>query len=328
MTKPSVLVTGGAGYIGSHVVLALHLAGWPVVVLDNLSTGDRANLPPSVPLIEGDVGDCGLLHELFSSRRIRAVLHLAGSILVSESISNPLLYYQNNTVNSHALIRACVAAGRVAFVFSSTAAAYGLPAVNPVREETPLVPVSPYGWSKVMTEQMLADADAVHDLPHVVLRYFNVGGADPEGRTGAARPSAEHLLTVACEAALGTRGEVPLFGDDYPTADGTCIRDFVHVSDLADAHIKALEYLIAGGASRTFNCGYGRGYSVREVLNAVSRISGRTLSIQHARRRPGDAAEVVAAPERIRRELGWRPRHGDLDRMVRDTLALQRRLSV
>jgi UDP-glucose 4-epimerase len=321
-----ILVTGGAGYIGSHVVLALRAADWPVIVLDDLSTGRRDAVPADVPLVVGDVGDRGLLAQLFERQRIRAVLHFAGSVQVAESIRQPLAYYRNNTLNSQCLMEACVAAGSDALVFSSTAAVYGNPARVPVAEDAPTEPLNPYGRSKLMTEQILRDAEAAHGLRHLILRYFNVAGADPLGRAGLATPGATHLLKVACEAALGRRPAVPLFGDDYPTPDGTCVRDFIHVSDLADAHLKALGHLLGGGSSRTLNCGYGRGYSVRQVLDTVARVSGRPLTITPAARRPGDAALVVAAAERIRHELGWQPRYDDLEQIVRDALRFERQL--
>jgi len=326
MTRGAVLVTGGAGYIGSHVVLALTAAGRPVVVLDDLSTGRAEALPAGVPLIEGDVGDRALLGRIFRDQRIGAVLHFAGSVVVPESIARPLAYYHNNTVKSHALIEAVLVARIGALVFSSTAAVYGEPGTVPVDEDAPLGPLNPYGRSKLMTEQMLHDADAAHGLRHVILRYFNVAGADPEARTGPATPGATHLIKVACEAAVGRRAEVPLFGEDYPTPDGTCIRDFIHVSDLAAAHVRALDHLCAGGASLVLNCGYGRGHSVREVLDTVARVAGRPLAITPRPRREGDSAQVVAAADRIRRELDWRPRHDDLERIVRDALAFERRL--
>jgi UDP-glucose 4-epimerase len=325
--REAVLVTGGAGYIGSHIVLALRAAGWPVVVLDDLSTGRRDALPADVALAVGDVGDALLLQRLFADRPIAAVLHLAGSVRVEESVRAPLAYYRNNTVNSLSLIEACVAAGIGGLVFSSTAAVYGNPAEVPVAEEAPTVPLSPYGHSKLMTEQFLRDGAAAHPLRHVILRYFNVAGADPEGRAGPAAAGATHLLKVACEAALGRRASVPLYGDDYPTRDGTCVRDFIHVSDLAAAHLRALDHLLAGGASCTLNCGYGRGFSVREVLDMVAKVNGRPLVIEPKGRRPGDPVEVIAAARRIRDVLGWQPRHADLEQIVGDALRFERRLS-
>lgn len=321
----SVLVTGGAGYIGSHVVLALREAGWRVLVLDDLSTGSRAAVVPDVPLIEGNVGDRRLLGTLFAEHRFAAVLHFAGSIRVEESVRDPLLYYRNNTLASCVLIEHCIAAGLGAFIFSSTAAVYGTPDAGPVDESAPPRPISPYGWSKLMVERMLIDAGHASGLRHVILRYFNVAGTDPAGRLEPAGPGTDHLIKVACSAALGQRSSVPLFGTDYATADGTCIRDFIHVSDLADAHLKALEHLLAGGRSQVLNCGYGRGYSVREVLRMVEQVSGRPLTIEPGPRRPGDAAEVVADARRIRAELGWQPRHERLEEIVRDALALEAR---
>jgi UDP-glucose 4-epimerase len=321
-----VLVTGGAGYIGSHVVLALHAAGWPVVALDDLSTGSRAALPPEVFLVQGSVADRQLLDDLFAQRTFKAVLHFAGSIRVEESIRAPLLYYRNNTLASHALIERCVAAGVEALIFSSTAAVYGVPeAAAPVGEDAPLRPISPYGWSKLMTERMLIDAGAAHGLRSVILRYFNVAGGDPAGRVSPPAEGARHLIRIACEAALGRRPQVPLFGTDYPTADGTCIRDFIHVSDLADAHLRALEYLLADGPSRILNCGYGRGYSVREVFDTVARVGGRALAVEERPRRPGDPPTVVADARQIGATLGWRPRYDRLEQIVRDALAFERR---
>ena len=317
-----VLVTGGAGYVGSHVVLALGAAGRPVLVPDDLSTGRRRAVPDGVELVVGDAGDRELLATLFAPRRIRAVLHFAASIQVAELMRAPLAYYRNNTQASLNLIEAAVAADIPAFVFSSTAAVYGNPARVPVDEAAPTAPLSPYGRSKLMVEQMLADALAAHGLRHVILRYFNVAGADPLGRAGPA-PGGTHLLKVACEAALGRRASVPVHGADYPTRDGTCVRDYIHVSDLADAHLKALEHLLAGGPSRTLNCGYGQGHSAREVLDAVARVSGRTLTIEPGPRRPGDPAEVVAAATRIRAELGWQPRRAGLDEIIRDALRFE-----
>jgi UDP-glucose 4-epimerase len=325
--RDSVLVTGGAGYVGSHVVLALCDARWPVIVVDNLSTGRRESLPRGALLIEGDAGDPGLLAELFAHHSVKAVLHFAASTVVPDSVRRPLDYYRNNTLSSLYLMEACVTGGIDAFVFSSSAAVYGNPEHSPVDEDAPAHPINPYGRSKLMTEQMLVDASAALGLRHVILRYFNVAGADPQGRSGQATAGATHLIKVACEAALGKRRSVPLFGDDYPTADGTCIRDFIHVSDLADAHVRALEHLIAGGPNLTLNCGYGRGFSVQEVLDTVAAVSGQNLAIERKPRRPGDAVEVVAATARIRSELGWRPRYDDLERIIRDALAFEQLLS-
>jgi UDP-glucose 4-epimerase len=326
MTTDALLVTGGAGYIGSHAVLALRAAGWPVIVLDDLSTGRRAAIPADVCFVEGDVGDRAVLARLFERHPIRAVLHFAGSVIVPESVREPLAYYHNNTVKSLALFEGCVQAGIGAVVFSSTAAVYGNPEIVPVAETASTRPLNPYGRSKLMIEQMLGDIEAAYGLSHVILRYFNVAGADPQGRTGLAAPNATHLLKVACEAAVGKRATVSVFGDDYPTADGTCVRDFIHVSDLADAHVRAVEHLLAGGSSRVLNCGYGRGYSVRNVLDAVGRVSRRPLAIERAPRRPGDAVEVVAATVRIRSEFAWQPRFDDLDQIVRHALAFERQM--
>ena len=323
--RRTVLVTGGAGYIGSHVVATLCGAGWRVVVLDDLSAGRRSALPAEVPLVVGDVGDRALLGQLLRDRPIAAVLHLAGSVQVAESMRRPLAYYRNNTQASMTLIEACVAAEIECLVFSSTAAVYGNPQRVPVDEEAPTRPLSPYGQSKLMTEQILRDAAAAHPLRHAILRYFNVAGADPGGRIGPAAPGATHLLKVACEAALGRRAAVPLYGDDYPTRDGTCVRDFIHVSDLAAAHLSALEHLLARGASCTLNCGYGRGFSVREVLDMVGKVAGRPLAVERAPRRPGDPAEVIAAVGRIRDLLRWQPCHDDLEQIVGDALRFERR---
>ncbi len=322
-----VLVTGGAGYIGSHVVWALRDAGWPVVVLDDLSSGRREALPANgVELVVGDVGDGRLVAGLLREHRIGAVMHFAASIVVPESVARPLAYYRNNTVNSLALIQACVDAGIRAFVFSSTAAVYGEPARVPVAEDAPTVPLNPYGRSKLISEQMLQDADAAHGLPYVVLRYFNVAGADPAGRTGLAKPGATHLIKLACETAVGARDHLLIFGEDYPTEDGTCVRDFIHVSDLADAHLAALRHLTGGGASLVLNCGYGRGFSVRQVVDAMGEVSGRPLRVRQAPRRPGDAAVVIADAQKIRRLFDWSPRRDDLHQILADALAFERRL--
>ena len=321
-----VLVTGGAGYIGSHAVLALRDAGRPVVVIDDLSTGFRRAVPQGVPFLHGDVGDSALVSRVIAEYRIGAIMHFAGSIIVPESVTDPLKYYLNNTANSRSLIAAAVTGGVKHFVFSSTAAVYGNPARVPVAEDDPTVPTSPYGWSKLMTEVMLRDASAAHGLAHVALRYFNVAGADPLIRTGLSTRSATHLIAAAVGAALGRRARIDVYGTDYPTPDGTCIRDFIHVSDLARAHLAALSYLRTGGASATINCGYGRGYSVREVLDAVQRAAGHTFAVNTAPRRPGDIMVSVADATRIRELLNWAPEFDDLDAIVRHALAWERHL--
>ena len=328
MTRPTVLVTGGAGYIGSHAVLALTDAGWPVVVLDNLSTGFDWAVPPRVPLVVGEVGDRAVLDPLISEHGIGAAMHFAGSIIVPESVADPLKYYANNTAASRTLIEALVAGGVRHMVFSSTAATYGTPPHTPVAEDDPTVPINPYGRSKLMTEWMLADTAAAHDFNYCALRYFNVAGADPRGRSGQSTAGATHLIKVAVEAALGRRDGVAVFGTDYDTADGTGVRDYIHVSDLAAAHVLALEALMAEpGESHTLNCGYGHGASVLEVLDAVDRVAGVTLDRRLEPRRPGDPAELVAANDAIRARFGWQPAHDDLDGIVADALAWERALA-
>jgi UDP-glucose 4-epimerase len=323
-----VLVTGGAGYIGSHAVLALVDAGWPVAVLDNLSTGFRWAVPEGVSFFEGDVGDEALLARIFAGERIGAVMHFAGSIIVTESVADPLRYYLNNTVRSRALMAAAVAAGVPHFIFSSTAATYGIPEVSPVAEDSPKRPINPYGTSKLMTELMLADVARAHPLNYCALRYFNVAGADPAGRTGQSTAGATHLIKVAVEAALGKRSHVEIFGTDYATPDGTGVRDYIHVSDLAAAHVLALEALIAEPQrSLTMNCGYGRGFSVREVLDAVDRVTNRTIERRTAPRRPGDPDSLISDNARIKAILPWVPRHADLDAIVAHALAWERKLS-
>jgi UDP-glucose 4-epimerase len=314
------LVTGGAGYIGSHMTLELLDAGHSVVVVDDLSTGHAAAIPAGVTFQRGDVGDADLITRLISATGVDAILHFAGSIVVPESVANPLAYYLNNTVKSRTLIETAVKSGVRHFIFSSTAAVYGLPGSTSVAETAPLKPLSPYGNSKLMTEMMLADAARAHDLSYVVLRYFNVAGADPKGRAGQSTPQATHLIKVACETALGKRSHLEVFGTDYPTSDGTCIRDYIQVSDLARAHSAALAYLAAGGASETFNCGYGRGFSVLEVVEAVKRAAGRSFDVRLGPRRPGDPAQIVAASEKIRGALGWAPAYADLDVIVGQAL--------
>ena len=323
-----VLVTGGAGYIGSHAVLALLDGGWPVAVIDDLSTGFRFAVPPGVPFYEGDIEDAGLLARIFAEQGTRAIMHFAGSVVVPESVENPLKYYHNNTVKSRALVEAAVAAGVPHVIFSSTAATYGVPEVSPVAEDTPQRPINPYGRSKLMTEQMLADTAAAHPLNYCALRYFNVAGADPAGRSGQSTAGATHLIKVAVEAALGKRGAVSVYGTDYATPDGTGVRDYIHVSDLAAAHVLALEALIAQPSrSLTMNCGYGRGFSVLDVLDAVERVAGRRIERITAPRRAGDPDSLISDPSLLKATLPWRPRHGELDAIVAHALAWERKLA-
>jgi UDP-glucose 4-epimerase len=327
-SKPPVLVTGGAGYIGSHAVLALRDAGWPVAVIDNLVTGFRWAVPESVPFYEGDVGDADLLARIFAEQGTRAVMHFAGSVVVPESVSDPLKYYRNNTANSRTLIEAVVTAGVPHLIFSSTAATYGVPEVSPVTEDTPQRPINPYGMSKLMTEHMLGDVARAHALNFCALRYFNVAGADPEGRSGQSTAGATHLIKVAGEAALGKRSHVDVFGTDYATPDGTGVRDYIHVSDLAAAHVLALDALIADPTrSLTMNCGYGRGFSVLEVLDAVDRAAGTRIARRLSPRRPGDPDSLISDNARIKATLPWIPRHADLDAIVQHALAWERKLS-
>jgi UDP-glucose 4-epimerase len=322
----TILVTGGAGYIGSHMVHELNDAGEPVVVLDNLSTGFRFLVPGKVPFVVGSTGDRKLVEETIARYRVDAIIHFAASIVVPDSVADPLGYYSNNTMNTCALLDTAIKAGVRQFIFSSTAAVYGNAETVPVREDAATAPISPYGTSKLMSEIMLHDAGAAHGLRFVVLRYFNVAGADPKLRTGQSTPAATHLIKVACEAALGKRAKLDVFGTDYPTPDGTCIRDYIHVSDLARAHSAALAYLRRGGASATFNCGYGHGASVREVIESVKRASGRDFPVEIAKRRPGDPPALVADVSRIRSTLDWRPQFEDLDTVVAHALAWERRL--
>jgi UDP-glucose 4-epimerase len=323
----TILVTGGAGYIGSHMVYALRDAGERVVVLDNLTTGFDWALPKGVPLVVGETGDQARVAALLAEHQVDAVIHFAASIVVPDSVADPLGYYRNNTVNSRALIETAVKSGVRHFIFSSTAAVYGNPERVPVREDDPTVPMSPYGSSKLMTEIMLRDAGAAYGLRHVILRYFNVAGADPLGRTGQSTKGATHLIKVAVETALGLRPKMDVFGTDYPTPDGTCIRDYIHVSDLVRAHADALSYLRDGGDSATFNCGYGRGFSVRDVIESVKRVSGVEFKVEFAGRRPGDPAQIVAASDRARAVLHWEPHFDDLNTIVTHALAWERKLS-
>jgi len=320
-------VTGGGGYIGSHMVHALVDAGEPIVVVDNLTTGFRSALPESATLVIGDVGDQALLTSVIKTRAVTEIIHFAASIVVPDSVRDPLGYYRNNTINTRALLEVAVATGVPRFIFSSTAAVYGNPQRVPVGEEAAVAPMSPYGNSKLMSEMMLKDAAAAHGLNYVILRYFNVAGADPKLRTGQATVGATHLIKVAVETALGLRPRIEVFGTDYDTPDGTCVRDYIHVSDLVRAHFDALAHLRRGGASDTFNCGYGHGYSVLDVIDAVKRASGRDFAVRLSARRPGDPASIVADATRIRTQLRWMPQFDDLDQIVAHALAWERKLA-
>ena len=322
----SVLVTGGAGYIGSHMVLELLDAGKKVVVIDNLSTGFRWAVAPGATLVVGDIADIDLVKAVIKAHGVTAIIHFAGSIVVPESVADPLGYYLNNTVKSRGLMAAAVETGVKQFIFSSTAAVYGNPKENPVSEAAVPAPMSPYGSSKLMTEIMLADTAIAHDFRYVALRYFNVAGADPQGRSGQSTPKATHLIKVACETALGKRTQMEVFGTDYPTHDGTCIRDYIHVKDLARAHMSALAHLSKGGKSDVFNCGYSKGFSVHEVIAAVKRVSGIDFRVKLSPRRAGDPAAIVAASAKIRDQLGWVPKHDDLDAIVGQALAWEKRV--
>jgi UDP-glucose 4-epimerase len=322
----TILVTGGAGYIGSHMVQTLAAAGERIVVLDNLSTGFDWALPHGVPLVVGESGDQTLVTKLIREHGVESIIHFAASLVVPDSVRDPLGYYRNNTVNSRALIECAVKGGVRDFIFSSTAAVYGNPAEIPVREDAPTVPISPYGSSKLMAEIMLRDASRAHGLRHVILRYFNVAGADPQGRIGQSTNGATHLIKVAVETALGLRPKIDVFGSDYPTPDGTCIRDYIHVSDLVAAHCDALRHLRSGAPSLTLNCGYGHGFSVREVIEAVKRISGVDFRVDTAPRREGDPARIVADSTQIRETLGWQPRFDDLSTITKHALAWEREL--
>jgi len=323
----TVLVTGGAGYIGSHMVQALVDAGERVVVLDNLSTGFDWAVTKGALLVVGDTGDQQRVATLIAEHRVDAIIHFAALLVVPDSLRDPLGYYRNNTVNSRALIETAVKSGVRHFIFSSTAAVYGNPARVPVREDDPTAPMSPYGSSKLMTEIMLRDAAAAHGLRCVILRYFNVAGSDPLGRIGQSTKAATHLIKVAVQTALGLRPKMDVFGTDYPTPDGTCIRDYIHVSDLVRAHFDALAFLRGGGSSATLNCGYGRGFSVLEVINTVKRVSGVDFKVELAGRRAGDPAQIVAASDRIRSLLQWQPQFDDLETIVTHALAWERKLS-
>lgn len=316
----AVLVTGGAGYIGSHMVWRLIGAGEEVIVADRLSSGFDWAVAPEATLKVGDLGDNEFRESLFEGTGIEAIIHFAGSIIVPESVADPLGYYLNNTAKSRDLIESAVKHGVKHFIFSSTAAVYGNVGSEPVTEDSMLLPESPYGRSKLMTEMMLADTAAAFDLRYTALRYFNVSGADPLKRTGQSTKGATHLIKVASETALGKRPLMQVFGTDYDTPDGTCVRDYIHVSDLAEAHYLALQRLRAGGASMIANCGYGKGYSVLQVIDSMKRISGKDFAVETIGRRLGDAVTVVANAARARRELGWSPKHDDLDFIVRTAL--------
>lgn len=324
----AILVTGGAGYIGSHMVLALLDAGHKdIVVIDDLSTGFDWVLPPDVTLVVGDVADQALVKRVIAEHGIDVLAHFAAKIVVPDSVADPLGYYLANTVKTRALIEAAVHGGVKHVIFSSTAAIYGEPEIVPVPEDLVAAPINPYGRSKLMSEWMIDDAAKAHGFSYVILRYFNVAGADPRGRSGQSSSEATHLLKVATQAALGRRSHLSVFGTDYPTRDGSCLRDYIQVSDLADAHCVAIDHLRSGGASKTLNCGYGRGYSVLEVIEVVKRISGRDFEVRLSPRRPGDPAQIVAKADRIRAELGWQPRYDDLDGIVAQALAWEETLA-
>ncbi len=321
-----ILVTGGAGYIGSHTVLALGEAGHEIAIYDNLSTGHEWAVLHG-ELIVADLSDVSRLRGVMAEKRFDAVIHFAGSIVVPESVTNPIKYYSNNTCNTLSLLRCCLDAGVKHFIFSSTAAVYGIPEGGCVTEDVALQPINPYGASKMMSERMIRDVCTVSGMRYCLLRYFNASGADPSGRIGQATPDATHLIKVACEVATAKRDKLTIFGTDYPTDDGTCVRDYIHVSDLAAAHLSALSHLEKSGESGAFNCGYGAGYSVREVVEAVRKISGVDIQAVEGARRPGDPAMLVADAGRIRAATGWQPQHDSLEMIVRTAYEWERKLS-
>lgn len=327
MSAPTCMITGGAGYIGSHAVLAFREAGAEIVVIDDLSTGRRWTVPDDIPFYEGAVSDSDLVRRIVSEHAIDAVIHFAGSIRVDESVADPLKYYRNNTCATRDLVETCVAAGIENFLFSSTAAVYGVPDQTMISESVETRPINPYGASKLATESILRDVSAAHDFRHAALRYFNAAGADPSGRTGQMSNSSTHLIKVATQAAVGARDHIDIYGDDYDTPDGTCIRDYVHVSDIARAHVDAVAYLMAAKQSATFNIGTGRGASVREVLAAVGRVSGRELDIRIAPRRPGDPPALVADSTLLQSKTPWRPTCSDLDFIVKTAFDWQQTLA-
>ncbi|MBT8764057.1 UDP-glucose 4-epimerase GalE [Desulfohalobiaceae bacterium Ax17] len=322
-----ILVTGGAGYIGSHTSLALTQAGYEVIVYDNLSTGRVDAVLPPARLVVGDLKDRDKLDKLMREEKFQAIIHFAASIVVPESVENPLKYYLNNTSNTTSLIALAVKNNIPNFVFSSTAAVYGMPEKVPVNEQSPLMPINPYGRSKVMSEWVIRDASFAHpDFNFIILRYFNVAGADPLGRIGQSTPDATHLIKVACQAALGLRESLSIFGTDYPTPDGTGIRDYIHVVDLADVHVLALKFLEQGKPSGIYNCGYGHGYSVREIIDAVKKVSGVDFKVIETGRRPGDPAQLVADPGKLLNEMNWKPKYDDIEEIVRTAYNWEKKL--
>ena len=328
MRDGCVLVTGGAGYIGSHAVLALLDAGWKVVVVDNLVTGFDWAVDERAKLVVANIDDGEIVRRTMRDEGVVAVMHFAGSVVVPESVSDPLKYYRNNTVASRSLLESAVLSGVKHFIFSSTAATYGIPEKVPVSEDSPKAPINPYGMSKLMTEFMLRDVAAAHPINYCALRYFNVAGADPQGRSGQSTAGATHLIKIAAEAATGKRDAVSVFGTDFATEDGTGVRDYIHVSDLAAAHVDALDLLIARPQeSHTMNCGYGRGFSVLQVLDAVDRVTNRTIERKLEGRRAGDPDALVADNSKILATLPWRPKHDDLEGIVKDALAWERKLA-
>jgi UDP-glucose 4-epimerase len=324
----SVLVTGGAGYIGSHMTYALLDRGEEVVVLDNLSTGVRSLVSEEAVFVEGEVADQALVAGLIREHGIDAVIHFAGSIVVPESVAEPLRYYQNNVVASRSLIEACIAGAVKNFVFSSTAAIYGLSNSERITEEEQKNPINPYGRSKLMTEWILEDAARAYDFRYLALRYFNVAGADPRGRTGQSTPKATHLIKRACQVALGRVSHLDVFGTDFPTPDGTGVRDYIHVTDLANAHLLALDALRTGASSTSYNCGYGTGFSVRQVIDCMEAVLGRRLPVKEGPRRPGDPPSLISDPTKLKTVLKWRPEHDDLDEIIRSALEWERRFSI
>lgn len=325
MQKPTILVTGGAGYIGSHVVTKLGEQGFNIVVVDNLSTGREKSVLFGT-LIKANLEDVATIDKVFSDYKPEAVLHFAGSIVVPESVSKPLEYYSNNTANSHRLLELCKKHKVNRFVFSSTASVYGIPDVELVDEETPVNPINPYGRSKLMTEWMLEDFAKTSDFNYIALRYFNVSGADLKGRIGQCFPGATHLIKVSCEAALGKRNMVNIFGTDYPTKDGTGIRDYIHIEDLAQAHVDAVNYLFKNNQSHVLNCGYGQGYSVREVINMVKKVSGVDFKVEEAPRRPGDPPRVVTKADKIKKIIGFNPKYNDLELIVKTAFEWEKKI--